>query len=108
MIYYITMIFSVVFFIAIIQLIRRDKLGQKYWFFWITVSVMILLATIFYSASDIFNITSIFLASTTLLVIYILHLFIVTTKQNKCIITLGQELAMLKNSVNNIRKSEKI
>ena len=78
MIYKLAIIFSIVFIIIIIKLVKQDKLDEKYSILWLLAGFIILIVSIFPKIIVFFaNLTN--------------------TKQSKMIIRLNQELAILKS-----------
>ena len=107
MIYTIAIIFSIVFVIFILSLVRNNKLQENYSILWIIFSIGIVILSIF---PNIINVVAdflgvqyqpsiIYLFSFLVLAVYIIHLSIVLTKQNKMIVRLTQELGILKEKV---------
>lgn len=109
MIYIFAIIFAVLFIMFIINLVKKDKLDEKYSILWLIASVVILAVSIYpklitYFANK-FNVyyppTLMLLFAIIILGAYIVHMTVVITKQNKMIVKLTQELGILKE------KSEK-
>ena len=108
MIYKFAIIFSVIFVIFILNLVRKNKLDEKYSIIWLFFSAVILIVSIFPNILD--YISSFFdvyyppalllLFSILILGAYIVHIILIITKQNKMIIKLTQELALLKENMN--------
>ena len=109
MIYYFAIIFSIVFIIFILNLVRKNKLDEKYSILWIFFSIIILLVSIFPEIIEkISNLVGVFYPPALLLLLaiivigaYIIHITMVITKQNKMIIKLTQELAIFKEKIDN-------
>ena len=103
MIYYFSIVASILFFIIILNLVRKRKLDEKYSILWVIFSIVILLVSIFPSSitkvANIFGVyyppSLLFLFGFVILCIYIVHITIVITKQNKMIVKLTQELGIL-------------
>lgn len=107
MIYVLIRIIAIIFFIYVLGLIVKEKLKIKYCVLWLGYSLILILISfnvnfiefisnelnIYYAPSTIFLIGLIFL------MIYILHLSIVITKQDKYIVNLVQEVSLLKQRV---------
>lgn len=112
MVYYIGIIFSIVFLIFILNLVKKNKLEEKYSIVWIIFSVGILLISIFYNLFMEFSYKLgvyyppilLLLFTTIIEGIYIIHITITITKQNKMVITLTQQLAILKEKVEEMDK----
>ena len=103
MIYIFSIIFSTIFILFILNLVRKNKLYEKYSILWLFFAIIILIVSIFPSLiikiAEIFNVyyppTLLLLFAILILGTYIVHITIVITKQNKMIIKLTQELAIL-------------
>lgn len=107
MIYTFAIIFSILFVFCIIMLVRNNKLEEKYSILWIIFSVVIIilalnkglldslanLVGIFYAPAMLFLVACIFI------ILFIIHLSMVVTKQNKQIIKLVQEVGILKEKM---------
>ena len=107
MIYKFAIIFSILLIIFIINLVKKDRLDEKYSILWLFASFVILTVSIFpkiiiFVASN-FNVyyppSLMFLFSIIILGAYIIHISIVITKQNNMIVRLTQELGILKEKV---------
>ena len=104
MIYTFAIIFSIACIIFIINLVRKNKLDEKYSILWLFASVVILIVALFPSIITIiaqkFNVfyppTLMLLFAIIVLGAYIVHITVVITKQNKMIVKLTQELGILK------------
>ena len=107
MIYNLGIIFSIIFLLFILFLVKKNKLDEKYSIVWIIFSIGILIISIFHDY--IMNIAlklGVYYPPILLLLfaiiiegIYIVHLTITVTKQNKMLISLTQQLAILKEKV---------
>ncbi len=107
MIYVLIRIIALTFFVYVLGLIVKEKLKIKYCVLWLGYSLILILISfnvnfiefisnelnIYYAPSTIFLIGLIFL------MVYILHLSIVITKQDKYIVNLVQEVSLLKQRV---------
>lgn len=112
MIYKISIIFAILFLIFILNLVRKNKLDEKYSIVWIAFSICILIISIFHDF--IMNISlklgvyypPILLLLFAIIVegIYIVHITITITLQNKRIIKLTQELGILKEKVDKMER----
>lgn len=115
MIYKFAIIFAIIFFIFILNLVRKNKLDEKYSIIWLFFSVVILLVSIFPSALDDISLffdvyyppALLLLFSIIILGAYIVHIILIITKQNKMIIKLTQELALLKENINSRNEDSK-
>lgn len=109
MIYYFAIIFSIVFIIFILNLVRKNKLDEKYSILWLFFGIIILIVSIFpriiETIAGLFNVyyppTLMLLFAILIIGAYIVHITMVITKQNKMIIKLTQELAIFKEKMSN-------
>ena len=109
MIYYFAIAFSVVFIIFILNLVRKNKLDEKYSILWLFFGLIILIVSIFPKTIETialwFNVyyppAFMLLFAVIIIGAYIVHITMVITKQNKMIIKLTQELAIFKEKNNN-------
>jgi len=109
MIYFLAVIGSILFSVFILLLVRNNKLDEKYSILWIIFSIVIIIFSLNKSILEyISSLLDIYYAPATLfligfafLVVFIIHLSIVVTKQNKSIIKLTQKLAILEEYVKN-------
>ncbi|MCI8481666.1 MAG: DUF2304 domain-containing protein [Clostridia bacterium] len=107
MIYYLGIIFGIGFLIFILNLIKKNKLDEKYSIVWIIFSLGILIISIFHDGVMKIALTlGVYYPPILLLLfaviaegIYIVHITMAVTRQNKMLITLTQELAILKEKV---------
>lgn len=114
MIYYFAIIFSIIFIIFIINLVKKDKLDEKYSILWVIASIVILIVAIFPKIITIvankFNVyyppTLMLLFAILVLGAYIVHMTVVITKQNKMIVKLTQEMGILKEKMEHIDKNK--
>lgn len=105
MIYYIIFAVAVLFLLFVIYLVLKKKLLLKYSILWILYSVGLVIMSIsvkwINNLAAVLNIyyapSMIFLFGLLFLMIYMLHLSIVVTKQNNNIIKLTQEISLMKN-----------
>lgn len=106
MIYYFAIGFAILFIIFILNLVRKNKLDEKYSILWLLFGIIILIVACFPNIIiEIAKILDVFyppilllLFSIIILGIYIIHVTIVITKQNKVIVKLAQEISILKDS----------
>ena len=107
MIYKFAIIFSIIFIIFILNLVRKNKLDEKYSILWLFLSTVILIVCIFPNIIETiaqwFDVyyppTILLLFAIIIMVAYIIHITLVITKQNKMIVKLTQELAILKEDI---------
>ena len=105
MIYYIIFAIALLFLIFVIYLVLKKKLLLKYSILWILYSIGLVVMSIsvklINDLATVLNIyyapSMIFLFGLFFLMIYMLHLSIVVTKQNNNMIKLTQELSLMKN-----------
>lgn len=104
MIYKFAIVFSVLFILFIINLVRRGKLDERYSILWFIFGIIILVVAIFpESIIEVASWFEVYYPPALLLLFgvivvgaYIVHITVVITKQNKIIIKLTQELGILK------------
>lgn len=100
-------IIAIIFFLLILLLIVKDKLKIKYSILWIFFSIAIIIISFNISLveklSDLLNIyyapAMIFLFAIAFLILYILHLSMMVTKQERSIVNIIQEVSLLKEKV---------
>lgn len=111
-VYIFSIIFSIAFLIIIIELVRKNKLLEKYSLLWIFFGVILLLLSstpIFIekiaSAFDIKYAPSVlFLFGMVYLIVYNLNITVVFSSQSQKITRLNQEIALLKQRLENLEK----
>ena len=111
-VYIFSIIFSIAFLIIIIELVRKNKLLEKYSLLWISFGVILLLLSstpIFIekiaSAFDIKYAPSVlFLFGMVYLIVYNLNMTVVFSSQSQKITRLNQEIALLKQRLENLEK----
>lgn len=107
MIYYLGIAFGIGFLVFILNLVKKNKLDEKYSIVWIIFSFGILIISIFHEWVMEFALKlGVYYPPILLLLfaviiegIYIVHITITITKQNKMVIKLTQELSILKEKV---------
>lgn len=105
MVYYFSFAFAIVFMIFILNLVKKNKLDEKYSILWIIFGLIILGVSIYpniiIKIANVFNVyyppSLMFLIVFFIIGAYIIHISVTITKQNKMIVKLTQELAILKN-----------
>lgn len=105
-VYTTSIVFSVAFLIVVIELVRKNKLQERYCILWIFMSIILLILSttpvIFEAVAgwlDIKNPPSLlFLFGLVYLLIYNLHITTVISKQSEKITRLAQEMALLKQT----------
>ena len=112
MIYYFAIVFSVIFIIFILNLVRENKLDEKYSILWLFFGIIILIVSIFPKIIEKIAVwfgvyyppTLMLLFAVLTIGAYIVHITLVITKQNKMIIKLTQELAILREQLSKQEK----
>jgi len=108
-VYMLSIIFSIIFLLVIVELIRKNRLLEKYSLLWILFGVILLVlsSTPFFiekiaALVDIKYAPSVlFLFGMVYLIIYSLHITVVFSKQSQKITRLNQEIAILKEKLEN-------
>ena len=108
MVYYFSFAFAIVFMIFILNLVKKNKLDEKYSILWIVFGSIILGVSIYpniiIKIASIFNVyyppSLMFLIGFFIVGAYIIHITVTITRQNKMIVKLTQELAILKEKLN--------
>ena len=99
-----SIIIAVVFMLFIFRLIAKGKLREEYSIIWIVCTFVLLLFSFWRNGLDIiakllgiyYAPALIFLAAIFAIIIFLVHLSVVNSKQHKQIKLLAQELALLK------------
>ena len=107
MIYYFSIIFAIIFVIYVIMLVRSNKLDEKYSILWMVFSLLIIVLALWTSMLDKvwhflvihYAPAMLFLIGFIFVIFYIIHLSEVITKQNKSIVKLVQEIAILNKKI---------
>ena len=108
MIYYFAIAFSIIFIIFILNLVRKNKLDEKYSILWLFFGMIIFIVSIFPKIVErISNWFGVYYPPALMLLLavliigaYIVHITMVITKQNKMIIKLTQKLAIFEENTN--------
>lgn len=103
-VYTISILFSILFLVIVLELVRKDKLEERYSILWIFMSVLLIILSLSPAVMeaiagwlDIKNPPSLlFLFGLVYLLIYNLHITTVVSKQSKRITRLAQEIAILR------------
>src|SRR6478735_296819 len=103
----IAIISALIFMFFIFRLIARGKLREEYSFIWIICTVLLLLFSVWRNGLDVIaHLLGIFYAPALLflgaifaIVIFLVHLSVVNSKQHKQIKDLSQEMALLKEKL---------
>ncbi len=112
-VYIISVIFSIGFLITVIELIRKNKLQERYSIIWIIMSIILFILSVNPIFIEVFsrwlNIKNppsfLFLFGLVYLIIYNLHSTVVISRQSEMITRLSQEVALLNMKKN--KNSEK-
>lgn len=115
MIYYFSIFFSLIFVYIVIKLVKKDKLDEKYSILWLVTGIITLVVSVFPGlisyVAEKFNVyyppSLMFLFAILIAIVYIIHITLVITKQNKMIIKLTQELGILKQKTEENFKEKK-
>ena len=107
MVYYFAIIFAIIFALFILNLVRKNRLDEKYAILWIIFSSVILIVSIFPKLINIiaqlFGVfyppSLLFLVGEIIIGAYIVHITVTITKQNKMIVKLTQEVSILKEKI---------
>lgn len=116
MIYTFAIIFAVLFELFILNLVRRNKLDEKYSILWIILGVIVLIVALFpniiITIANWFNVyyppALMLLFAIIVLGTYIIHISITITRQNRMIVKLTQELAITKKDIDEIKKTNSL
>ncbi len=111
-VYSISIVFSITFLITVIELVRKNRLQERYSLLWIIMSIIVLILS---STPKIINTLAewldiknppslLFLFGLVYLLIYNLHLTAVISNQSEKITRLAQEIALLKQELDNANK----
>lgn len=103
-VYSLSILFGIIFLIIVIELVRKNKLQERYSILWIFMSIILLVLSsspVFINTLakwlDIKNPPSLlFLFGLVYLLIYNLHITTVVSRQSEKITRLAQEIALLK------------
>ncbi|KNY27377.1 DUF2304 domain-containing protein [Pseudobacteroides cellulosolvens] len=106
-IYLLSIIFSVIFLVIVVELVRKNKLSDKYSLLWILFGLTILLLSIspvfIEKISALINIkyapSVLFVFGLLFLIVYSLQITIVLSNQSKKIIRLTQEITLIKEKL---------
>jgi len=114
-VYLISVLFSVLFLFAIIELVLKNRLLEKYSLLWLLFGfiLLVLSSTPFFmeKIARFFDIkyapSVLFLLGMVYLIIYNLHITVVFSRQSQKITRLNQEIALLKEMMENLSKGNK-
>jgi hypothetical protein len=110
----IAILLAITFMFFIFRLIAKGKLREEYSFVWITCTVLLLLFSVWRNGLDVIaNLLGIFYAPSLIflgaifaIVIFLVHLSVVNSKQHKQIKELTQEMALLKEKLETEEKNK--
>ena len=116
MIYKLAIIFSILFILIILKLVREEKLDEKYSILWLFTGLIILIVSIFPNiltalaqlCGVYYPPALLFLLAIIVLGTCIIHVSVVITKQNKMIVRLNQEIGIIKEKEEKVEENEKI
>lgn len=105
---------ALLFMFFIFRLIVKGRLREEYSILWIVCTIVLLIFSFWRNGLDIiakflgvyYAPALIFLAAIFAIIIFLVHLSVVNSKQQKQIKDLAQELAILKNLFNQQKKDE--
>ena len=106
---------AVLFMFFIFRLIAKGKLREEYSFIWIICTALLLLFAIWRNGLDViaklmgiyYAPSLIFLGAIFAIVIFLVHLSVVNSRQHKQIKDLTQEMALLKEKLESFYKAPK-
>ncbi|MBI5049160.1 MAG: DUF2304 domain-containing protein [Deltaproteobacteria bacterium] len=108
-------IFSIGVFVSIVDLIRRGMLKEQYAILWLISAIVLLVLSVWRrlldkiaSSLDVaYSPSFLFLVAFVFLLLIVLHFSVIISDISEKNKKLSQEIAMLKTSLEEIRKSEK-
>ena len=106
---------ALLFMFFIFRLITKGKLREEYSFIWIVCTALLLLFAIWRNGLDViaklmgiyYAPSLIFLGAIFAIVIFLVHLSVVNSRQHKQIKDLTQEMALLKEKMESLNKTSK-
>ncbi len=110
----IAIITALVFMFFIFRLISKGRLREEYSFIWIICTVLLLVFSVWRNGLDViaklmgifYAPSLIFMGAIFAIVIFLVHLSVVNSKQHKQIKDLSQEMALLKEKLEKKEKGE--
>jgi len=110
----IAIISALIFMFFIFRLISKGRLREEYSFIWIICTVLLLVFSVWRNGLDVIaNLMGIFYAPSLIfmgaifaIVVFLVHLSVVNSKQHKQIKDLSQEMALLKEKLDKKEKNE--
>ena len=108
-VYILSIIFSIIFLLVIVELVRKNRLLEKYSLLWILFGIvfLVLSSTPFFIEKTAqwlgikYAPSVLFLFGMVYLIIYNLHMTVVFSKHSQNITRLNQEIALLKEKIEN-------
>lgn len=102
-----SIVIAVAFMFFIFRLITKGKLREEYSFIWIGSTALLLLFSIWRNGLDViakllgiyYAPALVFMAAIFAIIIFLVHLSVINSKQHEQIKTLAQELALLKKQI---------
>lgn len=103
----IAIVVALAFMFFIFRLITKGKLREEYSFIWIASTALLLLFSIWRNGLDViakllgiyYPPALVFMAAIFAIIIFLVHLSVINSKQHDQIKTLAQELALLKKQI---------
>ncbi len=110
----IAILVAVAFMFFIFRLISKGKLREEYSFIWITCTALLLLFSIWRNGLDViarllgifYAPSLIFLGAIFAIVIFLVHLSVVNSKQHQQIKDLAQKLALLQKQIDDVEQKK--
>lgn len=110
----IAIVVAIIFMYFIFRLISKGKLREEYSFIWITCTGFLLLFSIWRNGLDViakllgvfYAPSLIFIGALFAIIIFLVHLSVVNSKQHQQIKDLSQEMALLKEKLESDKKKE--
>ena len=111
----IAIVTALIFMFFIFRLIAKGKLREEYSFIWIVCTALLLLFAVWRDGLDViakllgiyYAPSLIFLGAIFAIVVFLVHLSVVNSKQHKQIKDLAQEMALLKEKLEAQQKDNK-
>ncbi len=109
----IAIVTALIFMFFIFRLISKGKLREEYSFIWIVCTALLLLFAVWREGLDViakllgiyYAPSLMFIGAIFAIVVFLVHLSVVNSKQHKQIKDLAQEIALLKEKINPQTKS---
>lgn len=115
-VYSISIIFGIAFLILVIEMVRKNRLQERYSLLWIIMSIILLILSstpvVINTVAEWLEIKNppslLFLFGMVYLLVYSLHITAVISRQADKITRLAQELALLKQKMEQMSDDKKI